>query len=129
MALLQKDKVFFTVLLFLIVAACHKKLTPEKTSNNKHIEFGLASYYADKFIGKPTASGELYDANKLTAAHKTLAFGTKVEVTNLLNGKRITVVVNDRGPFVKGRIIDLSKSAAKALGMIEAGIIKIQLTY
>ncbi len=88
---------------------------------------GIASYYADKFIGRTTASGELYKHNRLTAAHKTLAFGTKVKVTNLSNKKTVIVVINDRGPFVKGRIIDLSKSAAKKLGFINNGITKVAL--
>lgn len=70
-----------------------------------------ASYYADKFHGRRTASGKLFDMNKLTAAHKTLPFGTMVKVTNESNGKSVVVEINDRGPFVRGREIDLSKKA------------------
>ena len=70
-----------------------------------------ASYYADKFNGRKTASGELFDNNLYTAAHKTLKFGTKIKVTNTVNGESVIVTVNDRGPFVKGREIDLSKAA------------------
>ena len=74
-------------------------------------EHAHASYYADKFNGRKTASGELFDNNLYTAAHKTLKFGTKVKVTNTVNGESVVVTVNDRGPFVKGREIDLSKAA------------------
>jgi rare lipoprotein A len=87
------------------------------------IEEGGASYYAHKFHGRTTASGEIYDENKMTAAHKTLPFGTRVRVTNLTNGKKVVVVVNDRGPFVEGRIIDLSYKAAGELDMYSAGVV------
>src|SRR5690606_41693222 len=79
------------------------------------VQTGKASFYADKFEGSPTASGEKYRHNKLTAAHKTLPFGTRVRVTNLSNNKTVDVVINDRGPYVENRIIDLSKSAAEKL--------------
>ncbi len=88
---------------------------------------GKGSYYADKFEGRKTASGEVYRANKSTAAHKTLPFGTMVKVTNLANNKSVIVRINDRGPFTKGRIIDLSKSAAKKLDGIRAGIIDVKI--
>ena len=88
---------------------------------------GIASYYADKFVGRTTANGDKYKHNKLTAAHKTLPFGTKVKVTNLSNKKTVVVVINDRGPFVKGRIIDLSKSAAKKLDFVNDGITKVRI--
>src|ERR1041384_7084097 len=77
---------------------------------------GKASFYADKFEGAMTASGEKYKHSKKTGAHKTLPFGTKVRVTNLENNKTVDVVINDRGPYVEGRIIDLSRSAAEELG-------------
>ena len=83
---------------------------------------GKASFYADKFEGRPTASGEKYKHSKLTAAHKTLPFGTKVRVTNKANKKTVDVVINDRGPYVDGRIIDLSKSAAEKLDFISQGL-------
>ena len=85
---------------------------------------GVASWYAES--GK-TASGERYDPNSLTAAHRTLPFGTKVLVHNLSNGRRVTVRINNRGPFRKKRIIDLSKAAAHKLGMIHAGTAKVEL--
>jgi rare lipoprotein A len=90
-------------------------------------EFGLASFYADKFDGRITASGETFDQRKLTAAHRTLPFGTTVKVTNLENKKTVSVVINDRGPFIKDRVIDLSKAAAEELGFIKAGVTQVKL--
>lgn len=86
---------------------------------------GKASFYADKFEGRPTASGEKYKHSKLTAAHKTLPFGTRVRVTNMANQKQVEVIVNDRGPYVDDRIIDLSKSAAEALGFVQQGLTEV----
>ncbi len=88
---------------------------------------GKASYYAGKFHGRITASGETYDSMKLTAAHRTLPFGTKVRVTNLFNKKTVSVVINDRGPFVSNRIIDLSYAAGERIGMIQAGVTDVKL--
>jgi rare lipoprotein A len=88
---------------------------------------GQASYYADKLDGNKTASGEPYKKNKLTAAHRTLPFGTKVKVTYLKTGKSVKVVINDRGPHAKGRIIDLSGAAAKKIGLKEDGHGKVKL--
>ncbi|MBL6449887.1 septal ring lytic transglycosylase RlpA family protein [Fulvivirga sp. 29W222] len=90
-------------------------------------EQGKASFYANKFEGRPTASGEKYRHNKLTAAHRTLPFGTMVKVINLANSKSVTVRVNDRGPFIKGRIIDLSKSAAQKLDFIRQGTTNVKI--
>lgn len=88
---------------------------------------GEASYYADKFHGRTTANGEKYDKNKLTAAHKTLAFGTKVEVTNTKNGKKVIVKINDRMPKTNPREIDLSRAAAQTIGMINDGIVPVSV--
>ncbi len=88
---------------------------------------GKASFYADKFEGSPTASGEKYKHSKLTAAHKSLPFGTKVRVTNLANNESVEVVINDRGPYVDTRIIDLSKSAAEKLGFINQGLAEVKV--
>jgi rare lipoprotein A len=88
---------------------------------------GKASFYADKFEGRPTASGEKYKHSKLTAAHKTLPFGTRVRVTNLANQKQVEVVINDRGPYVDDRIIDLSKSAAESLGFVQQGLADVSV--
>lgn len=83
---------------------------------------GKASYYADSFEGRPTASGEIYKHDKATAAHRNLPFGTKVRVTNLQNNKSAVVTINDRGPFIRGRIIDLSKSIALSLNIEKNGV-------
>lgn len=88
---------------------------------------GKASFYADKFEGVPTASGEKYRHSKLTAAHKTLPFGTRVKVTNQSNNKSVEVVINDRGPWVDNRVIDLSKSAAEKLGFINVGLADVTI--
>ena len=88
---------------------------------------GKASYYADKFHGRRTASGERFDMYAMTAAHKTLPFGTIVLITNLLNGKNVPVRINDRGPFIEGRIIDISKRAAEYLSMINIGVIPTEI--
>ncbi|WP_018345033.1 septal ring lytic transglycosylase RlpA family protein [Cytophaga aurantiaca] len=88
---------------------------------------GSASYYANKFQGRKTASGEKYDKNKLTAAHRTYAFGTKLKVTNIANGKSVVVTVNDRGPYAKQRLIDLSYAAAKHIDMIKQGVAEVHI--
>lgn len=90
-------------------------------------EEGLASYYADKFHGRKTASGERYHKNKFTAAHRTLPFDTKVKVTNLSNDSSVIVTINDRGPYGKGKIIDLSYCAAKELNFVKKGITKVKI--
>jgi len=90
-------------------------------------EEGAASYYADTLDGNPTASGEPYDKDDLTAAHRTLAFDTMVRVTNLDNDKTVVVRINDRGPHTKSRIIDVSGAAAKQLGLIDSGTVKVRL--
>jgi len=95
----------------------------------KVTQTGKASYYAKKFNGRATASGEKYRSSQKTAAHRTLPFGTKVKVTNLSNGKSVKVRVNDRGPFVAGRIIDISGKAAKQIGLISQGIGNVKIEY
>ena len=90
-------------------------------------EEGIASYYGDQFDGRKTASGEIYDPNAFTAAHRTLRFGVRLQVINLDNGKWTVVTVNDRGPYVKGRLIDLSKAAAEKLGMIATGTAHVRI--
>jgi rare lipoprotein A len=101
-----------------------------KTSSKpvtKHALNGKASWYGPGFHGKKTASGEIYNQHKLTAAHKTLPLGTKARVINLDNGNTVEVEINDRGPFIEGRIIDLSRAAAGALGFIELGLAPVQV--
>ena len=95
----------------------------------KVVETGKASYYSDKFKGKKTASGKKYRKSKRTAAHKSIPLGTKVKVTNLRNGRVVKVEINDRGPFVRGRIIDLSKKAARKLDMLNEGVGNVRLEY
>ena len=93
----------------------------------KYNETGIASWYGDPFHGRKTANGATYDMNQLTAAHKTLPMPTDVRVTNLENGRSIVVTVNDRGPFVHGRIIDLSRRAAQLLGVVRKGTAKVRV--
>ncbi|MBX9891114.1 MAG: septal ring lytic transglycosylase RlpA family protein [Chitinophagaceae bacterium] len=90
---------------------------------------GKASYYGNEYDGRKTANGEVFRQSKLTAAHKKLPFGTQVRVTNLSNGKTVDVRINDRGPFVAGRIIDLSRSAAEEIGMVRQGVAKVKIRY
>jgi rare lipoprotein A len=114
-------KIFKWVLLCCIigVVSCSPKIT----------ETGKASYYANKFNGRKTANGEIFRNRKKTAAHKTLPFGTIVRVTNLRNGKSVKVRINDRGPFVAGRSIDLSRRAARKIGMVQEGVGNVKLVY
>jgi rare lipoprotein A len=88
---------------------------------------GMASYYSSEFAGSRTANGERFDPGAMTAAHRTLSFGTRVAVTNLANGKEVIVRVNDRGPHGKGRIIDISYAAAKEIGMDRSGTARVKL--
>ncbi|MBL7872793.1 MAG: septal ring lytic transglycosylase RlpA family protein [Cyclobacteriaceae bacterium] len=108
-----------TGLFILLICVCSLALGQTQT--------GKASFYADKFEGSPTASGEKYKHSKLTAAHKSLPFGTKVKVTNLANNESVEVVINDRGPYVDNRIIDLSKSAAEKLGFVNQGLAEVKV--
>ncbi|MDQ1153634.1 septal ring lytic transglycosylase RlpA family protein [Brevundimonas sp. SORGH_AS_0993] len=101
--------------------------TPKDQPNYE--EVGLASWYGDAFNGRPTSSGERFDMNALTAAHKTLPLPGLVEVTNLENGRRLVVRINDRGPFVDSRIIDLSREAAKELDLLSRGVGRVRVRY
>lgn len=119
-------------LLFLSFTAC--SLPPAKVQlpapsqlDGRASQTGVASWYGPGFHGRPTASGSIYDQHELTAAHQTLPLGTRVMVTNLDNGRSTEVTINDRGPFVKGRIIDLSYAAAGTLGMIGPGTIPARI--
>lgn len=93
------------------------------------VETGLASWYGQKFHGKLTASGEVFDQEKFTAAHRTLPWGSRAKVTNLANGKSVEVRINDRGPFGKGRIIDVSRAAARVLGIVGSGITSVRVEW
>ena len=101
---------------------------PDNADKKFHMsEEGVASYYADEYNGRRTANGETYDMNRLTAAHNSLPFDTKVRVTNRLNNKSVVVRINDRGPFKDNRIIDLSLAAAKEIGLIAPGTAPVRL--
>ena len=108
-----------------------KPAPPEKIEKweSRGVQYGIASWYGSDFHGKPTSSGEIYDMYQLTCAHNTLPLGTIVMVTNLENGKSLELKVNDRGPFVKERVIDLSYAAAQILGMWEKGtaLVKVEV--
>lgn len=94
---------------------------------SQQTEVGKATYYAHKFAGHKTASGEIYQPSKFTAAHREIPFGTHVKVVNLATNKAVVVEVNDRGPYSKGRIIDLSYAAAKYIGLIKKGVLKVKI--
>lgn len=114
--------------LVLVLAAC-TSTRPPGTGRvaSGYTEEGLASWYGEPYHGRPTASGATYDMHAMTAAHRTLPFGTWITVTNLENGRRAQVMINDRGPFVPGRILDLSRAAATKLGMLEKGLARVRL--
>ena len=111
---------FMKVLVFIILFGYHAIALagPEE---------GMASYYADSLHGNLTASEEPYDKDAMTAAHRTLTFGTRVKVTNLDNGRSVEIVINDRGPYSQDRIIDVSGAAARQLGMIDSGTAKVSI--
>ena len=126
---------------FLLMSACSTQIppvsrsyeelaqdkSPEVASSPFNVHIGAASWYGPGFNGKKTASGDVFDESKFTAAHRTLPLGRKARVTHLGNGKTVEVLINDRGPYVAGRVIDLSQAAAKALGIVENGIAKVRV--
>ena len=103
------------------------KERPSHNASHAKSIIGMASFYSTKFNGRRTASGEKFNSSALTAAHLSLPFGSLVKVTNMRNGKTVVVRINDRGPHVKGRIIDLSKAAAKKIGIGRAGTARVSL--
>jgi rare lipoprotein A len=123
-------KIALLLPLFLALAAGSCRRTPvfvPPQGPQNGVEVGLASWYGPGFHGRPTSSREIYDMHDMTAAHPTLPFGTYVMVTNLENERTAIVRINDRGPFVEGRIIDLSRAAASVLGMIGPGTARVRL--
>lgn len=108
-------------------AKIEEKSEPAETTSTPKSETGEASYYASQHHGRKTASGEPYDEAKLTAAHRTLPFGTRVKVTNLDNGRSAIFRVNDRGPFIKGRIVDVSRRGAFELGFLQQGTCRVRV--
>jgi rare lipoprotein A len=104
----------------ILTCACLMPMTAAATE-------GMASYYGKGFHGRRTASGKRFDQHAMTAAHRTLRFGTRLRVTHLRNQRSVVVTVNDRGPFVKGRVIDLSRAAASRLGMLSSGVARVRI--
>lgn len=121
----MKNLIFMVTLGLLVTAFCAAQTQLPESGSYK--QEGLASWYGQEFQGRPTASGELFDPNLFTAAHPDLPFGTILTVTNLLNSKQVQVRVNDRGPFVKSRIIDVSKAAAERLDMLASGVAQVRV--
>lgn len=124
---ISASHIVLLALLSSLMAGCSTAPPQSNSPGRSYTETGKASFYADKFQNRKTASGERFDQNAKTAAHKKLPFGTNVKVTNLKNGKSVIVRINDRGPFIKGRIIDLSRSAFSRIGNTRAGIIKVRI--
>ncbi len=128
-------KLFYFLLLTITFFYCPNSIAQQKTSGNKKISksdktdirYGVASFYADKFNGRKTASGQIFSQDKLTCACNVLPLGTWVKVTNMSNGKSVKLLVNDRLHPRMRRLVDLSKSAAKKLGFISSGLVKVKL--
>jgi rare lipoprotein A len=115
-------------LLLVALTGCASPPSPAiGPGSNGSLQSGLASWYSDALHGRPTASGEPYDRGAMTGAHKKLPFGSVVQVTRTDTGQRVVVTINDRGPFVEGRIIDLSRRAAEELDMIEDGVVPVRI--
>jgi rare lipoprotein A len=122
-------------ILFVLCVACaareeesrapSRRPAPTASAPSGQLQRGHAAYYAQRFHGRKTASGERFDVNKLTAAHRKLPFGTRVKVTNLKNGRSVVVRINDRGPYARGGLIDLSPAAARQLDMIKDGTVPV----
>lgn len=115
-----------------IAAGCGKKqartrVPPAPAVRKGQTEDGIASWYGHPYHGRKTANGEVYDMNRMTAAHKTLPFGVWVEVKNKTNAQKVQVRINDRGPFIDGRIIDLSRAAAKEIDLIRPGTAPVRV--
>jgi rare lipoprotein A len=115
------------LLAFLVLATCACTSTNPTAGQRGYTEQGQASYYSNKLHGRKMANGQPYNRNKMTAAHRTMPFGTKVKVTNMQTNKSVKVTITDRGPFVKGRIVDLSEAAARRLNYVNAGIVPVQV--
>jgi rare lipoprotein A len=113
------------MLLFIFANSGGCSLVP--WSHHKSVEKGIASWYGPDYQGRRTASGEIFEQDAMTAAHRTLPFGTVVLVKDLDNGRTVRVRINDRGPFIHGRIIDLSRGAARELGMLQAGLAHVRI--
>ncbi|MGO2365538.1 MAG: septal ring lytic transglycosylase RlpA family protein [Pseudoalteromonas sp.] len=118
---------FKLILTFLAITTLAGCSSAPSFSTSSAKQQGKASYYADKYHGRLTASGEVYSQQGMTAAHKELPFGSKVRVTNLTNNRSIIVKINDRGPFIRGRIIDLTKHAFSQLANLNEGVVDVEI--
>lgn len=118
---------FCCAVFFLALQGCGSPPKVGESRPTGHTESGMASFYGNEFQSRKTANGERFDQGKLTAAHRTLAFGTRLKVTNTQNSRSVVVRVNDRGPFAKGRIIDLSSSAFKTIASLNAGVVPVRI--
>ncbi len=116
-------------IVFLGATGCFRSARPEHTERGAFIGEGLASYYGSELEGRRTANGEVFDPRKLTAAHRSIRFGTCVTVVNVQNRRSVDVRITDRGPFSKNRIVDLSEAAAAKLGMLAAGVVTVRLYF
>jgi rare lipoprotein A len=116
------------ILIMAATPACRKKVSTAKPPRIGATETGIASWYGHPYHGRRAANGEIYDMEKLTAAHRTLPFDTWVEIRNLTNEKKVAVRITDRGPFIDGRIIDVSHAAARAIELIGPGTARVRLT-
>ena len=114
------------LLLCILLTACASIPSPSMPFRSE-TERGVASWYGSQYHGRQTASGEVFDMEAMTAAHPSLPFGTQVRVYNRNNGESVDVTINDRGPFVRGRIIDLSRGAAQELGMVRDGVVPVEV--
>lgn len=120
-------RALWLLLLLFVITGCSTSQANARDEWVGHTETGLASYYADRYVDRHTASGELYNAGEETAAHRTLPFGSLVRVTNIKNGKSVVVRINDRGPFVRGRVIDLSRAAFDSIGHVSKGLLNVKI--
>ncbi len=120
-----RSRLVWLLLLVLGGAACGGGAAERRPEPGGRVERGLATWYGGRLNGSMTASGERFDQSQMTAAHRTLPLGTMVRVTNLKNDRQVTVRINDRGPYGRGRIIDLSRAAARVLDMIEDGVVPV----
>jgi rare lipoprotein A len=125
--LLARPGIWLCLVAFSLLASCTSSSPSGRSHDWRSFQTGKASWYGGKFHGRKTASGERYNQHAMTAAHKKLPFGTYVRVTNLKNGRSCVVRINDRGPFVRGRVIDLSAAAAKQIGVYSAGVAPVRL--
>lgn len=120
-------RLILPIVLALPLAVSAPLVATSQEPQQEEIQVGMASWYGDELAGNATASGEAFRPNKLTAAHPSLPLGTRARVKNLENGRTVVVRINDRGPFAKNRIIDLSEKAAQQLGMIDDGVARVRI--